>query len=63
MTAPVLADVYLAPEDVAKRLGISPTSVRRAIYRGDFPGSWKDGGILRVPLPAVEAYVAKRRLP
>jgi excisionase family DNA binding protein len=49
---------WLTVEDVVRRLKKSPTTVRRILKRGHFPGARKMGGEWRIPEKAVRAYEA-----
>lgn len=44
--------------ELARQFGVSVVSVRRMIYRGEFPGAFKFGRAWRVPAADVDRYVS-----
>ena len=56
------ADKLLAIDEVAERLNVSVSTVRRLVRDGALP-AYRVGGLLRFRLPEVEAYIDAQRIP
>lgn len=51
----------LSAQEVARRLAIHNSTVRRMIDRGDFPNAFKAGRDWRIPEDDLEAYVENQK--
>ena len=47
--------------EVARRFAVDDSTIRRMLYRGEFPNAFKAGRVWRIPETDVEAYLEKWR--
>jgi excisionase family DNA binding protein len=50
---------FLKPNEFGKELRICPSTVHKLLISGQIPGAFKLGGSWRIPVAAVEAWLAK----
>lgn len=55
--------IFYTTGDIARMLGMSPTTIFRAIEGGHLPASTTPGGHYRVSRQDLEAFMAKNKLP
>lgn len=54
-------DGILSTWKVGRKLGVHGSTVRRMIYRGEFPRAFKVGRVWRIPAVDVAEYIEARR--
>ncbi len=52
----------LSPSEVARRLGVHVETVRRLIRRGEIPGVFRFGGVIRISESALTTWLQSRSL-
>jgi len=62
-SSPAAVPDYITPGDLAKKLGVSIKTVRRMIDGGAFPVLGLTGRTTRIPISAVEQFLAERTIP
>lgn len=58
---PVMEEIYLTAEDVAKKLRKSYDSVLRLFRQREMPGSFKVGGEWRISQSDLEKYIEAQK--
>ena len=58
-----MAERFYTPQEVAKLLGVSPTTVMSRIRDGALPAIRVSQRIYRIPIPAFERFVDTRAAP
>lgn len=51
----------LSTLEVARHLALSDASIRRMLYRGEFPNAFKAGRAWKIPETDLEAYVENQK--
>jgi len=54
---------FITPAALAKKLAVSPKTVRRMITAGAFPVLAMTDRMLRIPVSAINEYLAARTIP
>lgn len=53
--------VLLSVEEVASRFDVDGSTIRRALYRNDFPNAFKIGRLWKIPEADLKVFVEKQK--